>query len=1037
MTGTIAAARPPTPGELRDEAAGLLGAFDPRRLVYLDARSRPAEGPETPRDRISHALLFELKSSGEKEAGEFLARALEIFASQDAWSAAEKLAAATLGEGTRLGAFPVIHEALARIIERQAVRLNAEAPAPDWNAEARAAKAESARKLRALEESEAGILSGEEQRAFREASRRLVQGEDSPILRLARLIAEQEKAWASIERLLAEASSHPRKEEICGAITEVIQPPMGIVTHLSPALFFPSLRLLVDPRVDISSGIPYMASVNLGIYRDPRSADVLVKALDRFPLTCTKIRENIIYTLGNLREGRAAPALARVLDAPDEAVETTASGRTACLLLEQKEEAIWALGKIGLGAVPAVPGLARCADHPSPRLKTYLAWTLGEVGYSQKEATGGVSADIVIALLKLLKEKQRQIFEEAVSALKKIGLPEFVHSLYLYNVGAVSILGLKPAQRGLNELSETLHFLLRTKKRTVMAVNGNSGTGKTYFCQAIAEGFGDIRPHEILYLMRDTKRGQKVFNRLLGLRWLRKHIDPAYYQDYPVGEDDDDPEAFFKSFLADNADKRLIILDGCRDRHYFQKVIDFFYAQGELDVEVNFRANFSTRRLNLEDREKAVESVKLHLAFLEEPALEDTSFYQEGLVILYDLDNSHAARLDRAETREVFDVQRIDGWGELIRIGGFADEKKSAACLKSPLTFREETFEVTGEDWPEWRARPFTPDEKMLKPVLNEDLRAEPYLLKTIPLDGIAARQVRFYAQDQVAGLTPNGEAFVLTFLDNRIFHTPIGQIGDFALLGRTFYLAGPDGRLTSLSFERNEAACAAKLAAVPLKVAAFPPDCVVTGDADGRIRVWDFLESRVLSFASGCRAVTALTVDQSGKIVASGEPGSLRRWDLKARRLEIIDAPEGVVRFIRPYPHGRILVVGKAGGDENRDALRVLDFEAGEVRTTPMPTGRPATGVNVYFDGRVVVSFGESDRAATGVVGTLFVISPGPGGCSYLSLGGHARGTDDCLAMGPKIVTCGGEPGGTSAVRVWGSEFYVRTELGKLFIKS
>ena len=83
-------------------------------------------------------------------------------------------------------------------------------------------------------------------------------------------------------------------------------------------------------------------------------------------------------------------------------------------------------------------------------------------------------------------------------------------------MGAVSILGLKPAQRGLNELSETLHYLLRTKKRTVMAVNGDSGTGKTYFCQAIADGFADIRPHEILYLMRDTKRGQKVFNRLLG-----------------------------------------------------------------------------------------------------------------------------------------------------------------------------------------------------------------------------------------------------------------------------------------------------------------------------------------------------------------------------------------------------------------------------------------------------------------------------------------------------------------------------------------
>jgi hypothetical protein len=37
---------------------------------------------------------------------------------------------------------------------------------------------------------------------------------------------------------------------------------------------------------------------------------------------------------------------------------------------------------------------------------------------------------------------------------------------------------------------------------------------------------------------------------------------------------------------------------------------------------------------------------------------------------------------------------------------------------------------------------------------------------------------------------------------------------------------------------------------------------------------------------------------------------------------------------------------------------------------------------------------------------------------------------------MGPKIVTCGREPDGGPAIRIWGSEFFVRTELSKLFIK-
>jgi hypothetical protein len=44
--------------------------------------------------------------------------------------------------------------------------------------------------------------------------------------------------------------------------------------------------------------------------------------------------------------------------------------------------------------------------------------------------------------------------------------------------------------------------------------------------------------------------------------------------------------------------------------------------------------------------------------------------------------------------------------------------------------------------------------------------------------------------------------------------------------------------------------------------------------------------------------------------------------------------------------------------------------------------------------------------------------------------------GTKDSLTMGPKIITCGLDDGGTSSVRIWGSEFFVRTELGKLFIK-
>jgi hypothetical protein len=918
------------------------------------------------------------------------------------------------------------------ILERESCRANAESPAPEWNTEARAFQAESRARQRSLEDSLSLFLSVEEREKFREIAAEVLASAADVLTPLVEHIAEEEKYSVTLERLVGESLLPRRREEAYGLILEKIQPPLGIVTQIPRALFFPCLKLLLDERIDPGSGIPYLASLILSVYQDPRSAEPLLRALKRYPRVFTKIRENLIYTLGSLKEERAADSLVEVLAGPDEVKETVAGQPTAGLLLEQKEEAIWALGKIGFGGVRAIPVLARSADHPSAKLKTYLAWTLGEVGRDQKAATGGVGADVVIALLKLLKEKNRQTFEEAVGALRKIDLPEFVHSLYLYHIGAVSILGLKPAQRGLYELSETLHYLLRTKKRTVMAVNGDSGTGKTYFCQAIAEGFAGIRPEEILYLMRDSKRGQKVFNRLLGLSWLKKHIDPSYYHDYPVPEEEDNPEAYFRQFLEENSDKRLIILDGCRDRHYFQKVIDFFYFQGELDIEVNFRANFSTRRLNLESRELALESVKLHLQFLEEPALEDTSFYQEGLVILYDLDNSLRSRLDRGETRELFERPRVDSWEELIRIGGFRGERTPSPCREEGLRLEENILEVREEAWPEGRAAVFTPAERRLTPVLNDDLKTEPNLLKTIPLGDIRPVQLRFYAQDQVAGRGERGETFILTFLDNRLFQTTIEGVSDFALLGRTLYLVSPDRGLVSLSFERNEVVDWTP-GDVPIeRIAALPPDRLVTSHRNGTVRIWDFLERELLAFDSGLASPAALAVDQAGRIYAGDEEGTLRRWDLGRKTVADVSGPAGACHFLRYYPFGKLLAVerGRTGGPPAR--LRILDFASFDCRSILVPSGAVVNGVNVYHDGRIIAGTETAGRGKS-----LLVFSPAEPGCPVLALSGHDRGTKDCLTMGPKIVTCGEGPEGRPSVRVWGSDFFVRTELSKLFIRS
>lgn len=1051
MSERLSTFSPPTSKDVSCFLDFLFKEYNPAKIVFLSKKGDWQRDPRTRRDRVSHAILQELRSRGEKTAHGFLESLLSPLAGGRSWALTQKIWSALVQENVEdihpaafrdsgiaadCPAVLVLFEVLLWIIQSEALRINAEAIVPEWNRRAAALKTEYQQKYRSLNGLLGTILAEKENQEFSQTISVLKKSSPPLVEELARLIAEEEKITATIERLLEESASSEEKEAVYSLIIDLVQPSMGIVTQLAPALFFPCLRLLVDSRVELSSGIPYAASVVLSIFSDPRSSDVLLEALERYPIPCTKIRENIIYTLGKLKEGRAVGAIARVLEEPDETKVTIGGKENPCLLLEQKEEAIWALGKIGLFAVKVIPSLAKYADHPSARLKTYLAWTLGEVGRAQKESSGGVNADILIALLKLVKEKNKQVFEEAVSGLKNIRMPEFIHSLYLYHAGAISILGLTPAQRGLNELSETVHYLLQAKKRVLLAVNGDSGTGKTYFCQAIADGFAGLRPQDILYLMRDTKRGQKVFNRLLGLDWLKKHIDPAYYQDYPLTESEDDPEAFFRQFLEESRDKRLIILDGCRDRHYFQRVIDVFYQHGELDVEVNFRANFSTRRLNLEEREFALESVRLHLAFLEEPALEDTSFYQEGMVILYDLDNSVGSRLNSQETKEIFDQRRIESWGELIRIGDLGGERRRLDCRKKNLDLEESRFTVSEEKWPEARTFPLSFEEKIFRPLLNEDLKAEPNLLLTIPLADFLPEHLHFYAQDQVAGSGRKGSLFVFTFLDNRIFQSTLeDKITGLSLLGRNIFPTIPGRSFLCLSFERNEVVEFPESGLPPLRIAASPPDRLITAHTDGLIRVWDFLEKRILVLSCDLQPVTALAADPRGLFYAAAAQ-SLWQWNLDKKKLRRTDELEGPIRLIRPYPQGRILAVEDGGGESSASSLRIIDFERKDIRMIPSALARRIRGLAVTSDGRIIAGLCSLQERKDDQPGTLVIFTPQEEACLVASLSGHGSETSDCLAMGPRIITSGLEADSSASIRVWGSEFFVRTELGKLRIK-
>ena len=1045
----------------------IIEEFDPKTLSYLDSAGRWKKNPGTMRDCISNELLYYLWKLGEEERTFFIRKALSVFLRDNFWLIAKKIVwilhmnpeinpndltedeidnsiiqfYATNIPSKRRYPILIILETLGWVVAYEAFRLNSNLRVPSWDSKVKVQQQEYTKHLQSMTNLIDRLsIRKEDMRFISDIMEHLNTTCPEFLGDIPQVIAEEHILTQKIHHLLEKARDEEKKEGILPLIIEKILPPMGIATQTSPALLRPCLRLLQDNTVEIESGIQYNASVILSILQDPRSTETLLKATESFPLIFSKIRENFIYTLGNLRERKAVKLITKVLEEADELVLTSGQGeKTFCLLLEQKEEAILALGKIGLESLQSLLTLIKYGEHPSPKLQTCLAWALGEIGKFQKDSCGGVSADIIITLLKLLKTKYKMVFEESVNALKKIDMPEFIHSLYLYNVGAVNILGLKPSQKGLYELSETVHFLIRQKGRAIIAVNGDSGTGKTYFCQSLVNGFGDIRPNEILYLMRDRKKDQKIFNRILGLKWLKKSIDPVYYHDYPFSEEEDNPEEFLSQFLEENSNIKLIILDGCRDRDYFQRVIDLFYFRDKLDVEVNFRATLSTRRFNLEERELALESVRTHLSFLEEPALEDTHIYREGKAILYDLDNSISCRLNKEEIQELFKRERIESWGDLIRIGDFKRESHLLKTYSGTLSLQKSPSTSKIYKLEKVKHEPLSHEERKFRMDLNKDIANEPHLIGIIEMNDLKPKQIRFYAQDQIAGLGKEGAVFIITFLDNRIFHTNIGRSRGFTLFGRKIFAINLKGECAVINFERNEKIRLAKTDSPALVCTALSTDKVITGHEDGSIRIWNFDENTIHVLEGHSQPILALASDYFGGIYSTSSDCFLKKWDLKKGLVSFISGFNGNISHIKFSSYRKILLVTKHNSRSGQketclENIIILDLEDLTFHSFPSPMKKALTSVNVHFDGRIIATYALSNEKKNE---TLVIISPSQKSWEFQILDSHGKDTEDCLIMGPKLITCGTEVDGSHTVRVLGTDVYVRTELNKLIALS
>jgi hypothetical protein len=363
-----------------------------------------------------------------------------------------------------------------------------------------------------------------------------ITARQDPVLEAVRRIIAEE------ERIRWETEHFPKGYDISRPGFEILGPgerpsltALFMASTEPRALRRPAIDLLARPGPDVSGGIQFEASDLLGRLSDIRSLDTLLASMR----TCDP------------RHEEACVELAGIIQGPDHMTVRSAERQEEYQqsLIPEKREAVWAMGKLGPDAVHAIPLLKRQADSTDRETCIYTAWAAGVIGKGQKHKSGGIDVLVLTTLMNLLTSEDGEVFEEGALALRGLELPDFLHALYLQDFTKVPILCLKASTAGLSELSETLLNLISLKRPVVMAVTGDSGTGKTYFCETIAGGFGEIRPSEILYLMRD-RTGDKTLDRILGIRWLRKHIAQEFHQDYPVSESKDDPDIFFEEFVA-------------------------------------------------------------------------------------------------------------------------------------------------------------------------------------------------------------------------------------------------------------------------------------------------------------------------------------------------------------------------------------------------------------------------------------------------------------------------------------------------------
>ncbi|MEO0107180.1 MAG: hypothetical protein ABIL46_07625 [candidate division WOR-3 bacterium] len=1004
---------PLTPEKLLQNIQILLKNYDCYDIYYLDKNGSWQKNPQTLRDIISSEVWFRIWESFNisQNEGQIISLFNTIINNENFQNLLLKFKNTSESTEIDITYTLSIFELLYALIEYQCLVINTEQYIPEWDYKERKKQSQYLSQKNEFETNLRNLLNKTSlYDSFLNLHQEIKKNELFNFI--TAIINEQNKFCEQQTSVKAILDYNKKFSDIYETLNVNINLDFGYSITQGKSLVRPLIKILKDDWNMLNPGLKFEIVSMLGALKDPRCARTLVNLLKITRPENTNLISNIVYVLGNVHFIEMSYNLKEILQLPD---YVNVSTGYKIPVYDVKSEAIWTIGKLGILGKNLINEMAKYRYHKDNTIKIALAWALGIIGAEEKKKEGAVDLEILTTLLEFLNVKDKKLFEEAIYSLKKIGFYEIIEQINFTNIPATPILSLKPSSIGLYELSETIYHLMGLKQPVVMAVTGDSGTGKTYFCEVIKNGFGDIPKDEILYLMRDNPAHRTMFSRMIDQEFVKDFLDPQYYTIEMMDEKKLSPSEAFSNFIKQHSHKKLIILDGWLDEIYFYQVLKTFYQFNYLDCVVNFRTTYSTRRINLETREGILERVKDCLRFVENPPIEETEFYRNGDVFIYNLDNSIGSRLSSEEIKEVFSRKKVGLWADYIRIGRFHKEEKELIIIEEAINTKKEKYTIHPDSEIAIGEEPIDVQTEHFSRILNENLSSQPNLLQTINLDKTAPMKISYYSPGMIAYSNKDGMVGILTGVNNQNLYT---KIKPDKLLGHCHYnellCLAHSSSIHAIDFTKNRK-LVFTVSTVP--ISAFSSDRsknFITGHYDGTIRLWDF-EGKKTSLLLGHKsAIISLLITKNKNIISCGIDGEVRIWNLGDGSMEIFNDSRFTTEYMSTFRFFNNIIFLK------NDTFIVLNPELEIIKLIKINEIDKITAFYPYYDGRIFAGFEKNDKYGLIVLEDKF----------YKIISFLEKKIDSILIMGPRIITTS-----EMGLNIWGSENYVNGEIEKLKI--